>query len=90
MNNENYLRLSDAIGEAQESQEKLEALLHIIGDELKYTEESLDKEDYMELALKYPKIIKLLFITLDYSHSIAESLADIDKKLITCDQGGQI
>ena len=90
MNNQNYVKLSDLISETEDSQEKLESLLHWIGQELKYENEDLEKEDLIELSLKYPKIIKLLMIALDYSTAVACNLKELDKKLIICDQGGTI
>jgi hypothetical protein len=90
MNNRNYLKLSDLIGEAEDRQDKLGSLLHMMGQELKYDQENLDNMDLVELGLKYPKIIKLLFIALDYSTEVTNTLKDIDKQLVICDQGGTI
>ena len=87
---QNYLKLSDTLSEVEDRQEKLEALLHMMGQELHYEDPELHKEDILDLALKYPKIIKLLSIAIDYSNSVMGKLDDIQKQLVICDQGGTI
>jgi hypothetical protein len=88
--NQNYLKLSDTLSEVEDSQEKLEALLHMMGQELHYEDPELHKEDILDLALKYPKIISLLSIAIDYSNSVMGKLDDIQKQLVICDQGGNV
>ena len=88
--NQNYLKLSDTLSEVEDSQEKLEALLHMMGQELHYEDPELHNEDILDLALKYPKIISLLNIAIDYSNSVANKLTEVQKQLVICDQGGTI
>lgn len=88
--NQNYLKLSDTLSEVEDNQEKLEALLHMMGQELHYEDPQLHNEDILDLALKYPKIIKLLSIAIDYSNSVANKLTEVQEQLVICDQGGTI